>query len=59
MTKDSIGLREKGKVLLFIRKWEEAEEFYLRTDNMDMDLALIHLNTGRPKSAVRLFKGID
>ena len=56
MPKDSIsGLRTKGINFLFSREWKEAEEYYLRTNNEDMDLALIHLKTGRRKSAEDLF----
>jgi len=57
MPKDSIsGIREKGIILLFSGKWKEAEPYYLRTNNFDMDLGLIHLNTGREASADTLFQ---
>jgi len=57
MPRDSIsGLRAKGVNFLFSREWKEAEEYYNRTNNEDMDLALIHLNTGRKESAERLFQ---
>ena len=54
---DSItGIGRKGMALFFGRKWREAEDYYLRTNNKDMDLALMHLKTGRNKSAERLFQ---
>lgn len=57
MPKDSIaGIREIGIILLFAKKWEEAETYYLRTNNKDMDLALIHKKTGREESADTIFE---
>ena len=57
MSKDSIvGTGEKGKVLFFMRNWVEAEKFYLRNNYFDMDMALIHLNTGREESAKEIFQ---
>jgi|GEM_PF-1422066 len=57
MPKDSIaGIRELGIILLFAKKWEDAEAYYLRTNNRDMDLALIHKNTGREESAATIFE---
>ncbi|NND15523.1 MAG: hypothetical protein HKN89_04295 [Eudoraea sp.] len=55
--RDSLGgLNRMGITNLFSRNWEEAEGYYLRLNNKDMDLALIHLNTGREKSANALFQ---
>ena len=57
MPKDSVsGIREKGIIYLFSKEWNESEPYYLRTNNFDMDLGLIHLNTGREASADTLFQ---
>ena len=57
LPRDSItGIGRKGMALFFARKWKEAEDYYLRTNNRDMDLALMHLKTGRDESAERLFQ---
>ena len=56
MKYDSInGMREKSVVLLFERKWKEAEYYYLKVNNLDMDLALIYLKTGREDIAEEYF----
>lgn len=51
-----IGSLWMGTAYFFARNWKVAEKYYLARDYLDMDYALIHLNTGREASAIKLFE---